>query len=122
MNRHFFAKQYRRFEYATIGIRYLLTQDVNIKIHLVIGLTVLILGAFLDISSQEWIIIIGCIGWVVSMEAINTIIESLCDFIHKEHHPLIGKIKDMSAAVVLFPSITSAVIGLIIFIPKLFYK
>jgi diacylglycerol kinase len=39
--------------------------------------------------------------------------------VHKEFHPAIKVIKDVSAGAVLWVSIISAIIGAIIFIPKI---
>lgn len=64
-------------------------------------------------------IVVFLIGFVLTAEAFNTAIEKICDFIHPELHPKIGKIKDIAAGGVLIAVLTAVVIGLIIFAPKL---
>ena len=56
----------------------------------------------------------------VVVAGLNTAIEKLCDFISPEYHQLIGKVKDLAAAAVLIMSIVSVIVGIIIFLPKLF--
>jgi undecaprenol kinase/diacylglycerol kinase (ATP) len=56
---------------------------------------------------------------VISFELINTAIEELCNMIHPEQHPLIKKIKDISAGAVLLAATGSVIASLIIFLPKI---
>ena len=48
-------------------------------------------------------------------EALNTAVEFLADSITQDHHPLIGKAKDVAVGGVLVASIGAAVIGVIVF-------
>lgn len=63
--------------------------------------------------------IAGCICLVIICELFNTAIEKLCDVVTGEYHPVIGYIKDVSAAAVLLACLLSVIAGLIIFGPKL---
>ena len=56
---------------------------------------------------------------VMLAEMINTSIEFLADGITLEHREFIGHAKDVSAGAVLLTAIFAAIIGLIVFIPKL---
>ena len=60
------------------------------------------------------------IGMVLGTEAVNTAIEKTADFIHPDHHPKIGIIKDIAAGADLLSAITAFIIGLIIYLAKLF--
>ena len=50
----------------------------------------------------------------------NTCIEKAMNFISMEEHPEIRFIKDVAAGAVLIASATALIIGLLIFIPKIF--
>jgi Diacylglycerol kinase len=63
--------------------------------------------------------VLFCIGLVISLEMINSAIERYCDLVTTDFHPGIKVIKDVAAGAVLVASITSLIIGLIIFIPAL---
>lgn len=104
--------------YAINGLKLLFASQNNIKIQGVIGILVCLLGWFFTISSLEWIIILICIGLVVSAESFNTAIEYMVDFISPDYHIKAGQIKDLSAGGVLIISITSSIVGIIIFFPK----
>ncbi len=60
------------------------------------------------------------IFFVIALEAINSAIENMTDFVSLEKNEQIKKIKDLSAGAVLVSAITAVAIGLIVFIPKLF--
>ena len=56
---------------------------------------------------------------VFSGEIFNSAIEDLSDVVCPEHDERIKKVKDLSAAAVLVNAITAAVVGLLVFLPKL---
>ena len=60
------------------------------------------------------------IGLVMGVEGVNTAIEKLSDYVQPEHDPRIGRIKDISAGAVMIVSLLASIIGLIIYIPKIF--
>lgn len=109
------------FLFAFNGIALCIKRERNFVIQLMITVSLIAPGIYLHISGLEWIILLLCCGMVLCFEMVNSAIEHLCNFVHKDFHPSIGKVKDISAGAVLIASIFSIVIGLIIFIPKLFF-
>lgn len=57
---------------------------------------------------------------MIAAELINTSIEINVDLAMPERNERAGQAKDIAAAAVLFVSIISAIIGLVIFIPKIY--
>lgn len=112
---------HKSFGFAFKGIGIVL-KERNFKIQLVCALVSIALGFIYNISSLEWISIVFCIGLVLCLEMINTAIEKSIDLLHPDWNEKAGKIKDISAGAVLIVSIASAVVGGIIFIPKIFLK
>lgn len=108
----------RSFKYAWQGIIVSFRSEANLKIHLIIALLVIVCGFLFKISVQEWLICIICFGLVISMELMNTVVETLVDYISTDLHPLAGKAKDIAAGAVLVSAILAAIAGLIIFVPK----
>lgn len=113
------SERLRSFKYAINGLRILIKEEHNSRIHLFASICVIIAGLILKVSAHEWIAIIFSIGLVISLELINSSIENIADFISPERHEMIKKIKDLSAAGVLIGAIAAFTIGLIIFIPKI---
>lgn len=112
-------KRLQSFVYAYRGILYLLRTQHNAWIHLGFALMALVLGVCFSITQLEWIAIIICIGMVFAAETFNTSIELLCDARYTEYDKRAEIIKDTAAGAVLIVSISSAIIGGIIFLPKL---
>lgn len=111
--------RFNSFRYAFKGIADLLKSQPNARIHLVATIGVLTAGAFLELSLNEWCLIILSIAFVFSAEAANTAIEYLTDLVSPDYHPLAGKAKDVAAAAVLLAAIGAAIVGFIIFLPKI---
>lgn len=109
----------KSFRYAFSGIYTLIKNEHNARIHLCVTIGVLFSGFFFELSAAEWINFIFAIGLVFSAEAFNSAIEYLSDLVSPEYHPLVKKAKDVAAAAVLLTAIAAALIGLIIFVPKI---
>jgi diacylglycerol kinase (ATP) len=107
------------FKYALNGILQVIKSQHNAWIHLAAAVSVLLAGLWLGISATEWVAVILSTGMVLSAEAFNTAIELLVDKISPQQNPIAGKIKDVAAAAVLFVAGAAAIVGLIIFVPKL---
>lgn len=107
------------FKYAFEGILQAYVGEQNLKIHTVIAVLVIIFGFILKISYTEWLVCLVLIGLVLMAEFFNTSIEYLVDLASPEIHLLAKATKDTASAGVLMMAIISAIIGLIIFVPKL---
>ena len=107
------------FKYAFEGIAQTYKGEQNLKIHTFIAILVLVFGFFLKISYIEWLVCLVLIGLVLMAEFFNTAIEYVVDLASPKIHPLAKAAKDTASAGVLMMSIISALIGGVIFIPKL---
>lgn len=112
------GKLLRSFKYATEGVIYCLKKEQNFKIHVFMAFIVIIAGFSAKISHLEWFIIIIFISGVLALELVNTALERIVDLVTEEHHPLAKQAKDAAAGAVLVFAFASAIVGLIIFIPK----
>jgi diacylglycerol kinase len=110
-------KFFSRFLYAARGIGAAFSEQLNLKIQLVVAMLAVGLGFYFDISFSEWSILLLTIGLVLGLEMVNTTLENIVDLVTKERNPLAGKIKDIGAGAVLLVSILSLVIGWLIFGP-----
>ncbi|MDR2233627.1 MAG: diacylglycerol kinase family protein [Tannerella sp.] len=114
-----FKRLIKSFGYAFNGIRLMVIQEQNAKIHLIIIALVTIGGIILQIAVIEWIAIFIVSGGVLAAEAFNTSIETLSDTISPEYNKNIKQVKDFAAGAVLIMALTAVVTGAIIFLPKL---
>ncbi len=109
----------RSFKYALNGIIILLTEEHNARIHVAFSIIAIVFGYFFGISVQEWIALIFSIGFVITIETLNTVMEHFSNFISPATNHSIKKIKDISAAAVLISASVALGVGLLIFIPKI---
>jgi len=110
----------KSINYAFRGAILLIKTEASIQIQFVIAILVTIAGFYFNLNTSEWIVQILAICIIMSVEGLNTAIEKIADFIHPEHHSKIGFIKDISAGAVFISAISGIVIGLIIYLPKIF--
>ena len=111
----------KSFGYAFKGIGYALKTQHNIWIHCILTVVVVAFGFWLNVNQTEWILFVFAIGFVLVSELFNTAIEVLVDLVSPEQNPKAGLIKDIAAGAVLLSAITAALIGLILFIPKIIH-
>lgn len=109
----------KSFGYAFKGIDDVVSNEPNMKIHVSVAILVVIMAFLLKISMIEWIILVLLIGLVLAAEVINTTIENLVDMYIKDYNERAKVVKDTAAGTVLILAITSAIIGLMIFVPKI---
>ncbi|RZM27638.1 MAG: diacylglycerol kinase family protein [Pedobacter sp.] len=112
---------FKSFGYAFSGISYAYKTQLNFKLHIIALLLVTAAGWYLEVTVQEWLWLTIAVGIVFITELINTGIEVLVDFVSPSHHEKAKIVKDVSASAVLFAAIIALIIGMIIFIPKIFY-
>ena len=107
------------FKYAFQGMFSALKTERNLKIHVTIMILVIIAGIVLKISKIEWIICIILFGLVIGGEMFNSAIETVVDIAMPDINPKAKFAKDAAAGAVLVFEIASAIIGFMIFGPKL---
>ena len=114
-----FIKFIKGFHYAAKGIWKTARSERNFKIHLIIVPMVVVAGFILSVSAVEWTVIVLAMGLVLSAEMFNTAIESLVDMVSPEYEKSAGRIKDIAAGAVLVTAVAAAIVGVIIFGPKI---
>lgn len=111
---------FKSFKYAYEGIAFGFRTEKKMLFHLIAAIVVIIVGMLTHLQAFEWFIILILISGMFSLELMNTAIENVVDLVTLEKHPLAKHAKDVAAGAVLIYAIVSAIIGFIIFIPKLF--
>ena len=107
------------FKYAFTGMWSAYKSERNMKIHIAVAILVILFGVFLQISTYEWLACTVCFAMVIGSEMFNTAIETVVDIAMPKKDERAKKAKDVAAGGVLVFAIGSAIIGSIIFIPKI---
>lgn len=90
------------------------------RVHAFSAGIVLIAGVWTGLDRTEWMLVIMLLGGMLALELVNSALERAVDLVTAERHPLAKQAKDMAAGAVLVFAVTSAIIGLLIFLPKWF--
>lgn len=107
------------FSFAIQGVSAGLRSERNMVIHFAAMAVVVVFGALLRISTTEWMICVCLFGAVFMAELFNTAIETVVDMVCPHVDPRAKLAKDTAAGAVLFMAVAAAIVGLIIFLPKL---
>ena len=109
----------RSFTFAFSGLKILLKTQHNSWIHLALTGVVLAAGVLLRISPIEWCLLTLAMASVWITETLNTAIEFLTDLVSPEFHAIAGQAKDLAAAAVFISAIGAAIVGVIVFLPRM---
>jgi diacylglycerol kinase (ATP) len=108
------------FRYAWQGISYAFRTQRNFRIHVLIGTTAISLGIVLGLSAVELAVISLTCGLVMTMELINTALESVVDLtVQQTYHELAKIAKDCAAAAVLMSALISIAVAACLLLPAL---
>ena len=113
----FVIKRIKGIIIAISGMFFLLKNEDSIKVQSLFFLLFIFLGYYFEITTNEWIIHIILIGFILTAEALNTVAEKICDFINPKYDDRIKLIKDISAGAVSFAVISSLIVLIIIYYP-----
>ena len=116
----FISTRFKRVLTAIKGMFLLIKTEASIQSHLLIFSFFIFLGFYVELDVNDWIKQIMIFGFIISIEALNTGIEKICDFIKPDYNKRIGFIKDISAGAVSFAVIASLIAIVLIYYPYLF--
>lgn len=108
------------FRFAAQGIGTAMKREQNMKVHAGSAVVVVAAGMWTGLDPVEWMLVILLIGGMLALELVNSALERVVDLVTAERHPLAKQAKDMAAGAVLVFAVASAIIGLLIFLPKWF--
>ncbi|MFV0561373.1 MAG: diacylglycerol kinase family protein [Enterococcus sp.] len=116
-NKHFIHS----VKYAVQGIKTVFDEERNMRKHVFFGIVAVAAGLILGLSRFEWLWLLLSIFLVLFAEVMNTIFENVVDMVTECHfHPIGKKIKDMAAGAVLITAGFSVIVGLFIFLPRIY--
>ena len=115
----FFKNFSRSLRHALAGVRYAFREERNFQIELLLAIVALGLAFFFPLAASERTAIFLLIGFILSLELINTAFERLLDMLKPRVHPYVKVVKDVVAGSVLIGSVVALVVGIYIFLPYL---
>jgi undecaprenol kinase len=109
----------KSFRYAFQGLNTAITNEPNFRIHIFFAVFALTLGIILKLNYLEWLLLAFTIFYVLTLELLNTVLESMVNLVSPEMNPYAKIAKDVSAACVLLGAFMSIIVGISLFLPKI---
>jgi diacylglycerol kinase len=109
------------FRHAGRGFAWAISSQANLRVHFAAAAIVLIAALLLRFSTIELVGLTLCFTIVIAAELVNTALEVLIDYAWPEHHPMIGRAKDVAAAAVLVAAAGAAIVGVLLFARHIFH-
>ena len=107
-------------DFALSGIWTAFKEERNMRKHALAAFLAIVFGLVFQISEFEWLFLLLSIFLVFMAEIFNSAIENVVDLASHYHFSMLAKkAKDMAAGAVLVVSLLAAVIGALIFIPRI---
>jgi diacylglycerol kinase (ATP) len=114
------ANLFISFKYAWAGIQYAFQTQRNFRLHVSVCALAIGLSIFLHLKPVEIAIIALTSGLVLTLELVNTAIESIVDLTVKQtYHDLAKIAKDCAAGAVLISALVSLVVAAVLLLPPL---
>lgn len=111
------------FQYAWQGVSYAFKTQRNFRIHVVIGSVALGSALWLRLTAIEIAVISLTCGAVLTMELINTALESVVDLtVQQSYHELAKIAKDCAAAAVLISAFIAVSVAMCLLIPAIWIR
>ncbi len=104
-----------KFRNAFRGVYWGIRGQSSFAVHFTAIPCVAVAAAWLRCSAVEWCILLLCVASVLSLELVNSAIESLAKGLCNEQNEHVGQALDIASAAVLIASVFSIAIALIIF-------
>ncbi|MBD0335807.1 MAG: diacylglycerol kinase family protein [Cyanobacteria bacterium Co-bin13] len=108
------------FKYAWQGVSYAFRTQRNFRVHVSIGTLAISLAIWLHLSAIELAVISLTCGAVLTMELVNTALESVVDLtVQQTYHELAKIAKDCAAAAVLISALIAVLVATCLLFPPL---
>lgn len=111
-------KHHISFKNAFQGLFWAMTTQPNFKVHISLSILAIVSGLILKISYLEMTILLLAVVFGLSVEMVNTSIESMTDLITTEWRHEAKVAKDVAAGMMLLTAIGTIGVALFIFAPK----
>jgi diacylglycerol kinase (ATP) len=113
------ATWFESANYAVEGVIAAVRSERHLRIHLLIGVAVIIASLYLQVTLQDFLILAIAMMLVLFAELMNTALEVVVDLVTLERDPLAKMAKDISAGAVLVTASLAVIMGYITFAPYL---
>lgn len=113
------GRLFNAMRYSYQGLCAAFRHEAAFRQELLLAIMMLPAAFFLARSLAEFLLLIGTVVLLLVVELINSAIEALADTITLQHHPLIGRAKDLGSAAVMLVIVFGAVVWISVLTQRL---
>lgn len=110
---------HHRILYALRGLLEALRFDHAVRLHVLITVLVILVGASVCLTTDQWALLVLTIGMVLAAELGNSALEQLANRLHPARDSAIRQAKDIAAAAVFVSALGAVVVGAFLFLPPI---
>ncbi len=103
--------------YSLAGLRSAFRHEAAFRQELALGIPMLLLVPFVAPGRWQALLLAGSVVAVWIVELLNSAVEALADTISTEHHPMLGRAKDIGSAAVMLALVFAGVVWTVILWP-----
>ncbi|RTZ40003.1 diacylglycerol kinase [Candidimonas sp. SYP-B2681] len=96
-----FARVFNATRYSAQGLAAAFKHEAAFRQELLLVALLLPVAVWISRSIGELLLLIGALLLILVIELLNSALEALADTITVEHHPMIGRAKDLGSAAVM---------------------
>jgi diacylglycerol kinase len=108
-----------KFRDAFRGIGCGMRGQSSFRVHVFVAVVVIVAAGVLHAELWEWCVLLLCIAGVLTAEMFNSALEHMAKVVEDKQNPQLADALDTGSAAVLFASIGAAVVGVIVFIHRI---
>ncbi|MCA9119584.1 MAG: diacylglycerol kinase [Planctomycetaceae bacterium] len=91
----------------------------SIGVHLLVTTLVIGVAGWLNVTPNQWCLLVLCIAIVLTLELFNSAIESLAKAVDRQHNERLRDALDIASGAVLIGAVGAAIVGLLVLLPRL---
>lgn len=104
------------FRCAFKGLFIVINKERNFKIHMIVAAYVLYFSKYYELEKTDYLILVLIISLVMCLEIVNTVIETIIDYLSPQYSLFAKNAKDIAAGGVLVSAIFAVFIGIVLFL------
>lgn len=107
-----FGRLFNALSYSAKGLKAAFRHEAAFRQELLLAVVLVPAAFWVGRDALQVLLLIGVLAFVLIVELLNSALEAVADSVTLEHHPLIGRAKDLGSAAVLLALLFGAAVWL----------
>ncbi|OWT58420.1 diacylglycerol kinase [Candidimonas nitroreducens] len=107
-----FGRLFNALSYSAKGLKAAFRHEAAFRQELLLAVVLVPAAFWVGRDALQVLLLIGVVVFVLIVELLNSALEAVADAVTLEHHPLIGRAKDLGSAAVLLALLFGAAVWL----------